>query len=1839
MNKIFKTKYDVTTGQTKVVSELANNRQLASSSEGKPKCGGFFGGMLGAFRVLPLALLISVFFSSPSYSGWLWLNNNHGGAQNEADLNAGTQIGADGNDPGKLKSETILLSSYYNRAGKETTLTNIDFNYTVVVGSRAVGGGQYATAVGYKAVAGKNLSTVKATDSHQGTAVGYRTFARGTESTSIGNDNVAWGESSIAIGSDNAVGKYRRPLSKDAWDLFNKHQKDFNNTSEYAALDRSRASNKNEQQLYSEYLQDTRRYSKTHTWARGDAAIAIGSRTIGYGESSTAIGTLSIAKGNYSTAIGAGTLSLGDSSIAIGNESYVYANRSIGIGNEVQAISDGSIVYGLESYAGGTGSVSIGTRAMANVKMSELFNTKAIAYDQDSTFKKLGELDTNKDDNFKPATIYQPGSGESKAQSENSGSIAIGYYVVASGENSLAFGRQAYAKGDRSMAIGPYAYSKGEKSAALGYGSKALGEESLSLGSLSRAEGKNSIALGIKSAVKNENGGSNNRRSGENTIAIGNEAEATMDNSVALGYKSTTKYFYNGTNTDNATLGGTEAITLPSYAPEGTSYKLQTDNAAGIVSVGWKKSESELGLRRIVGVAAGALDSDVATVGQLKALYYVKKEGVVTYYTKEADGKITKLTKDSSKFYKVNTKDGTPLTELEEISADKVFVGPKGANETTREEMKNGKTYSLGDMGNKIKFANILDGNIEQNSDQAITGNQLKNVGDILGLTQPNGDKTKFDTVQFGAVEYVDEKHTAGMRTTFKEALTDTINAINKGYKFNADIVNGSNDTPFYLGSTIQIKAGDINTEFKSKNLKTKFEQDKKDNNSIAKFTIGLSDTPEFTSVKVTATPTDDKHAVNKAYVDSKLQNVAANFTVSGNSGNSYQINKQNTKLTIKGKEESGHKNIETKAYNGNDKKLEISLNSTLKGITSIGKDENNKITFNGGTKIKAAGAELSLTNTGNKVKLSNVADGSGDTDAVNFKQLKNSKLHYLSVKGNGTQTGNNYDNDGAKADGAIAIGVGASAASENSIAMGKNSKIDETISNAVAIGANNKLRVKGGGNQKVDNTVAIGSDNIITGRKVVNLGSGNRIGNTKDSYQTDPKADAVSVRLIGDDNIVDGVWNTVIGEKNKLESSNWTQVMGDYNAVTNSDYAIVMGNQAQATNANKSVVIGASANSTAASAVVIGQGATVETAARDSIALGKGSKATKQEKSDSEYTVSTLKNLKFTSFSGHGTNKSVLSIGDTGKQRLIKHVAPGTISATSTDAINGSQLYSVIDVFGNLGVNVLGAEVDATKGFKQSEFKQLIGKTITASTPATAKTFKKAIDDNIAKINEGFIFGAGDSDEEKGTHYLGDSLIIKAGTITVEDKQTKKTDKFLSDNIRTHYEKGNKNILIGIKENPNFKEVTVSEEVKDTSKDNVLTTKKYVDEKLATKAGSFKVSSDGEQTENITGTLGIKGKEDTANSNHKNISTTASGTNLTIALNSDLKGIASIGKDDKAKISFNSDNTKNEIEFSLGGNTKYKFDENGLDLGSKKLSNIAKGTNDNDATNKSQLNSVVTALGGNAKIGDGGTVTGPTYTLANGNPINKSYNTVGDALKALDGAITKSKTSISELNNGSITLNDGNNGSFVRKNSETKTLTVKGGDIDTTYKGTNLKTKISTNELLIGLSEDPVFKTLKLKNGDTSKEAVFSVDETGNVSLKQGDGNASKITTESDFKSELKGSDEIQVTGTGKLLGSGDTKLSLKNNSIAGTKLKANTITEDKLHADLTNKINRQFKVKAGGKTSENLIGGELEFAAKDSNLTVELDKSNKKISYGLSSTLTGVESIAKDKTKISLA
>ncbi|QEH10548.1 hypothetical protein E4M08_01195 [Histophilus somni] len=1734
MNKIFKTKYDVTTGQTKVVSELANNRQVASRVEGasgrQPKCGVFLDNFLGVFKLAPLALALSVALPNVGYTANVWIEFENS-RKEVVDLNEGTGIWNDRRDMDDPKNrEATILSSGMNRTGAVTQLRNKDFYKTVVIGSRAVGGGGGATSIGYGTIVGKNNSTVSIGEPHQGTAVGYRSFAQGNESTALGNDAVAWGESAISIGSDNigkGVTKYtKKGLAYEVWGLFRKAGKNFNYTNEYSAIDSGNLDVTEED--YRRYLSTNeagaeKYFYKTHNWAYGDSSIAIGSRNVAYGQSAVAIGTASVAQGNYSTAFGIGTYAKGNSAVAVGNETYVYANNSIGVGNEVQAINDGSMVYGYQSYAGGSGAVAIGKRALANVAPSDHF-TETVErfgdywYEGDSTVNALGKLDNPSnggisrtlDEYFKPKAVRQQGTGEEKAESKNSGAVAIGYYVYALGENSIALGRQAYSKGNRSIAIGPYAYGAKEKTAALGYGSKAIGEQSMALGSLSRAEGQNSIAIGVNSAVKNET--NSIKRNGQNTIAIGNETEATMDNSVALGYKSTTKYFYRNGNKNTATLNGDEAIDLDPYIPEGSSYTLRTNKTAGIVSVGWNNSKRELGLRRIVGVAPGALDSDVATIGQLRALAYVKKEGVVTYYTKEGN-KIIKLTKgDDGKFYKVNTKDGTPYKDLGAVDAKNVFVGPKGANEKTESKMINGKEYSLGNMGERIKFANILDGEISNKSDQAITGAQLNNLGSILGIQPKTDDKTKFvlsndsNKKNFAAVEYIGSDK--GVNVTFREAIEDTISAINSGYKFSDET---KDNTPFYLGSTIKIVAGDIpqsgNSKTKThlgKNLKTQFT--KEDSNATATFTIGLKDDPEFKTVKLTGNPTDDQHAVNKAYVDNKLQNVSTN-------------------------------------------------------------------------------------------------------------------LHFLSVQGN-DKAAVNYNNDGAKANYSVAIGVNAQVVDPTTVVPPKKTK--PTATAGIAIGYNAKSEAENavaiGRDVSIDvpNSFVMGSNNTVTqsfketNGAVVVIGSGTKLVESKSSIAIG----AVYVER-GDKKdgtvIENAAWTASIGNKNKIKNGtdivalgNNIEVKDETNEenpknktrIANNDL-ILIGNGATAETAKESVLIGAKskaetgaksaviighsakAEANAVGAVAIGQGATVKTDAGNSIALGQGSEATEKETAPSE--ASSSNSVKFKWTAGVGASKSVVSLGNKDKERQIKHVAAGAVDKNSTDAINGSQLYAVADEFSKLAVNVLGAEkADGdTAGFKKSNFEvaKYNGKT-TASTP-TEMTFKDAIGQNTTAINQGFIFGVGDQPDEYGTHYLGDKLTIKAGNINREE--------FKSDNIKTHYEKGNKNILIGIKDKPSFKNVLITEEIPDnldsakkSAYDKHAVNKAYLDKRLEKVAANFTVKGDNSKAgegytldkdhneliiagdskniettvdkdhkkvsinlkDTLTGITSIANNDtkiELKNNGGKSIVFTAGDTNNKVTLTGDkFSGVSEIGKDDQAKITFKN-NGSNEIDFKAGSTT-YKFTDSELDLANKPITNLASGLDTSSGSTRQNLDELLKLIGTN----------GQPSGSSNDGKLNKAVN-VKDLLHVANELKNKGLTFQGNGDDDKVTRKLGETLKIVGETSSTgstQTTETAAGNITvakkngTTNEADTLEIKLSKN--LKGIESVGKDENSKITfNSNGTKSIVFTAGDSSNSVTLTGDkfSGVSEISSK-DNKSTLKlGVDKATVE-----LEYGKSKLELKD-------------------------------------------------------------------------------------------
>ncbi|THA20735.1 hypothetical protein E5361_09575, partial [Histophilus somni] len=1485
MNKIFKTKYDVTTGQTKVVSELANNRQVASRVEGasvgvgQPKCGVFFGGMLGAFKVLPLALVMAGFLgvSSVSYAEITYIDMDHktGSAGVQEKWGEASQWKNGGR-------ENILFAPV---AGTEATKyggVNTDVQKSVIIGPKAAGRnrknndgsiGVGMTVLGHNAIGWNS----------QATAIGNNVYA-GEQGTAIGSDIMAAGYGSIALGNDdiykNGQGFDDALPENIIMKIYGYRGNHQGKTTYKDILDET--SFKQKYGIHN--FTDNRHYSPTYSAGMG--AIAIGSRSVAYGDTSLALGTLSFALAKGSTAVGVRAFVEKDAEggVAIGDASRVFAANSFAVGNYAEAANKGAVSYGSNAKAVGDGSIAFGSSSTSNAKltqrsaskfreklMSELGIGQITEREDNSHGVTLTSAEVNnlkvgdenavvksgfsahlKDDiiNKKIANVIKDlnleyeyenntyltvgGKDIKKIQKEGNHAVTIGYYTANSGDNTVAIGTASYVKGkntvvlgalnnvgqyasntvaigvgtnvhkENSIAIGAGTTVAGagvvamglgvgvtkDNTVAIGYGALGKSSESIILGNSATVtdQAKKSIAIGNSAKVENKNIttslteqemsaiaiGTSATANAQNSVAFGNEASVSMENSVALGNKSHTKYFYQNGNKNTATLSGKEAIELAPYVPEGSSYNLTTDKTAGIVSVGWNKSDRELGLRRIVGVAPGALDSDVATIGQLKALEYVKREGLVVYYTQEGNQlyKLVKSAEDGN-FYKVDTKYGTPIKELGSVSQDKVLVGAKGALE--KEFQLNGRKFV--NIGQKIRFGHLKDGEIKSDSDQAITGNQLKNVGDILGISVNTGN-TKFDNPSFTAVESIGSG--AGGQNTFKGAIDALITAVNKGYKFSDGTANHPNkDTPFYLGSTIEIKAGDISKSNKKthlgKNLKTQFKpKDKK--NEVAEFTIGLTDTPEFTSVKLTAAPTENTHAVNKKYVDDKLKDVASN-------------------------------------------------------------------------------------------------------------------IHFMSVHTPTTtpKTKGNYNNDGAKVEGAIAIGVDASAASENSIAMGKGSKIEAEISNAVAIGANNHLRAKAG-DQKIDNTVAIGSDNIITGRKIVNLGSGNKIGNTDNNYQQVKGAGAVSIRVIGDDNKVHGVWNTVIGEGNKFtDSSVYVHLMGDKNTVTdskntiilgdnntvsklansiiigknitaksnvkNNNNLIVMGNQAQATNANNSVVIGASAKSTAVSAVVIGQGseskaesavvlgkgatvqanaagavaigegASVSTNAGNSIALGKGSQATAKANAKANATV---EGVNFAFAGGTGNNKTVLSIGKAGTERVIKHVAAGEVSKTSTDAINGSQLFSVTTEFAKLAKDVLGAELGTTNQFKKSKFKTLKASSSGADTPSE-KTFREAINANIDQINKGLVFSDGTTTNGTGTRQLGEKITIQAGNIDSGD--------FVSDNIKTNYGPNTGKFLIGIKKEPTFDKVKINNAPTD---DKDAVNKSYLDTQLAGKAASF---------------------------------------------------------------------------------------------------------------------------------------------------------------------------------------------------------------------------------------------------------------------------------------------------------------------------------------------------------------------------------------------------------------
>ena len=382
----------------------------------------------------------------------------------------------------------------------------------------------------------------------------------------------------------------------------------------------------------------------------------------------------------------------------------------------------------------------------------------------------------------------------------------------------------------------------------------------------------------------------------------------------------------------------------------------------------------------------------------------------------------------------------------------------------------------------------------------------------------------------------------------------------------------------------------------------------------------------------------------------------------------------------------SGENSIHTKKYDSTGN-IVVSNNTTGGAFGKVSKATINGDEITGFAGTQAVGA-VTIGAGDYERRIQNVAAGevsATSTDGINGSQLyavadtlsKNMSSYMHINDGTSTQTvGNattNYGYSGSKAGAtgtkAIAGGMNAQASGEEAIAIGSGAK--------------------------------------ASGEKSISIGTGNEVKGNKSSAIGDPSyidTTATGTHVHGNDNGT---------ATNPIKASEST-FMGNTNlagtAGTTGIHVVGNGNSVDSSNV-----------------MVMGNNVTVGTGLDGAVVLGHASSA-------DQYAAATDSTINGVTFEAAGyagntglNNGSIVSVGATGTERQIKNVAAGAVTATSTDAINGSQLYKTAETILKMPINMAGDSGD-TVGLK-------LGKTV--NIKGSVASGADVTDGNIAVIGD----------------------------------------------------------------------------------------------------------------------------------------------------------------------------------------------------------------------------------------------------------------------------------------------------------------------------------------------------------------------------------------------------------------------------------------------------------------------------------------------------------------------
>ena len=1038
----------------------------------------------------------------------------------------------------------------------------------------------------------------------------------------------------------------------------------------------------------------------------------------------------------------------GGSSTAVGYHSTADGRWSTALGAKTHSLGEASVALGINTTSAGERSLAIGASATSTGGFSIALGRYA---------NSVGEF-----------SIAQGDHAETGADD----AIAFGRESKALGIMSIALGATANASKEYAMALGASSAASAANAIAVGRNSAAAGVDSLAFGRLSAANAANAIAMGAESkAAENATAvGTNAEANGLNSIALGSGSIADVDNTIALGNQSQAVAagaiaIGQGNKADGANAialgngsitGGVNAIALG----QGSYAGLENGTAIGAQASAQGKNSVALGAGSV------ATDADTVSVGNTTAQRQIVNMAAGDISTTSTDAI------NGSQLYAISKSVADNLGGGATVNAQGVVTSPNyrlksgifgtvgdaltGLDNNTLQWDSLKKAYSAAHGTDTTStITNVKDGAISDTSKDAVNGSQLKTTNDNVATNTAN-ITTNTNSINTLTDSVGDLKDDALLwnGTAFSAAhgtdATSKITNVKDG-----DLTAGSTDA--VNGSQLKTTNDNVATNTTNITNLTDSVGDLKDdallwNGTAFSAAHGTDATSKITNVKdgdLTAGSTD---AVNGSQLKTTNDAVAANTT-----------------------------NIATNTTN---------ITNLTDAVDSLGDDS---LLWNA-----TAGAFSAAHGTDATSKITNVKDGdltAGSTDAVNGSQLKTTNdavaANTTNIATNTTNITNLTDAVDSLGDDSLLWNATAGAFSAKHGTNGTDSKITNLLAGTVSSDSTDAINGSqlygladsftsylGGGADISDAGVLTGPTYTIGGTDYNNVGDALAAINT--SFST-----SLGDALLWDATAKGGDGAFSAGRGTDNTASIITNVADGAISSTSSD--AINGSQLYDTSKYIADTLGGDAEVNADGTITA---PTYAIAGGSYSNVGDALEAIDTTLDDALLWDATANDGNGAFSAAHGKDKPA---------SVITNVANGAISATSSDAINGSQLYTtnkyIADALGgDAEVNADGSITAPTYTIANAEYNN-VGDALdalddnallwdaTANDGAGAYNAshdgKASIITNVADGN----IGEGSTDAINGSQLFNTNMLIQQNSEIINQLAGNTSETYIEDN------------------------------------------------------------------------------------------------------------------------------------------------------------------------------------------------------------------------------------------------------------------------------------------------------------------------------------------------------------------------------------------------------------------------------------------------------------------------